>query len=320
MSSRPAMARIYLIHQELSACRYPNVSSLVEHLEYSERTIRRDLEFMRDRLGAPLEYDRQRRGYYYAADYQLPALLLTQEELEAIWVAHQWLRQTKGTPYEQAMQRAWEKLSISFGLGRQSMAECMVVGVAAGVEQAPAPNVHTYRQLEEATQKHQVVCIEYYSPASDTVTNREIEPVLLYLTMGACYCVAFCRLRGGYRTFALNRIRALQVTGEHFQPTSADFNLGDYLEGSIGVMRGDLITLQIRFSHEQARYLDEYPRHTSQKRIAEESSGVIYSFELADNLETLRWVLSFGAAATVLKPVEFAQRIRAELMRTLEKY
>lgn len=88
----------------------------------------------------------------------------------------------------------------------------------------------------------------------------------------------------------------------------------------MGVMRGELMSLQIRFSHEQARYLDEYPRHMSQKRLQEDHSGVVYGFEVADNLETMRWVLSYGAAATVLSPTGFASKIRTELIKASENY
>lgn len=320
MGSRTAISRVYFIHQEVKAGRYPNVPSLVEQLEYSERTIRRDLEFMRDRLGAPLEYDRSKRGYFYTESFQLPDLLLTEEELEAIWVAHQWLRQARGTPYEQAMQRAWEKLSIVFGASRVTWDDWMVVGVATSKSHEPICQINTYRQLQEAARQRQVVRIEYYSPANDTVTTRDIEPILLYLTSDACYCVAYCRLRRSHRTFALNRIRSLRVLNESFPPMPMPFNLDEYFEGSMGVMRGDLMHLKIRFSHEQARYLEEYSRHESQTRLNEDASGVVYSFEVADNLETMRWVLSYGAAATVVSPLTFAAKIHQELVMASKNY
>lgn len=320
MNNRTAMVRIYLVHQEISTNHYPNVPSLMAQLECSESTVRRDLESMRDQLGAPLVFDRRKGGYYYATDYQLPAVVLNKEELEAIWVAHEWLRQSKGTPYEQAVQRAWEKLSIWFGLDQRLLENWSVISVAADpLRGAPQVIERNFRGLEKAIQQRRVVCIEYYSPATDTVTTREIEPYSIHLADGACYCVAFCRLRNDQRTFAVDRIRKMEVTEEPFQ-LPADFSLEEYLRGSLGVMRGEVISLEICFSAEQARYLDEHPQHTSQRRLSEGSAGVVYGFELADNLETLRWVFSFGASATVLVPEHYVARVRKEFMVALTKY
>jgi predicted DNA-binding transcriptional regulator YafY len=320
MGNRSAMARIYQIHSQIAAKRYPNVPILAEQLECSSRTVRRDLELMRDRLGAPLAYNRSRQGYCYTEEYDLPTIHLTAEELEAVWVAHQWLCNTKGTPYETAMRRAWSKLSIHLGGLGQSLEEWeSIISVASSSTVAVPGSEQFYRQLETAAQKGVVAEIEYYSPASNETTVRQIEPKLLYLTSNCCYCVAYCRLREQLRTFAVNRIKRMRLTEERFSPTT-DFDVQGYFRGSLGVMRGELIKLQIRFTPEQARYLDEQVYHSSQRLLTSDDSGAVYEFHLADNLETLRWVLSFGSSATVLSPDHFAERVRSELFSSLDFY
>lgn len=320
MNGRAALARIYHIHQEVTSGRYPNVPILMRQLECSESTIRRDLDAMRDRLGAPLVYEHRRRGYYYAHDYELPAVALAREELEAIWVARQWLRQTKGTPYEPAMQRAWEKLAILFGLDNDILKQWSVVNVAAEpLRGDPRILERNHRILESAAQNQRVVRIRYYSPRNNEQTERIVEPIGLHIANGACYCVAFCRLRNTYRSFAIDRILEIELTGESFVPPE-EFSMEAYLEGSLGVMRGELIDLELWVAEEQARYLEEQPKHSSQQRIRNEGSGIVYRFKLADNLETFRWVLSLGSAATVLSPDDFAHRIRQELLSALDNY
>jgi predicted DNA-binding transcriptional regulator YafY len=320
VSNRTALARVYVIHREIDAGNYPNVPALSEQLEVSERTVRRDLELMRDQLGAPLEYDRERRGYTYRRPFELPPLELTEEEIEAIWIAHQWLRQVRGTPYEQAMQRAWNKIALSFGLNASLMDSWPIATGADTTRGSGFSSIDTtFRKLEQAAQENCVVRIEYHSLSTDRVTAREIEPILLYLSSEGCYCIAFCRLRSDYRTFHVGRIRKLTVTGERFEP-HCGFRHEDYFAGSLGVMRGDLREISIRFTHEQARYLDEHPCHHSQRRHSEDAEGVTYAFTLADNLETLRWILSFGAAATVLEPRDLRLQVIAEIEKSLMKY
>src|SRR6267378_7848257 len=55
--SRPPLARMLLIHQALPSRKYPTASSLATELQVSSKSIHRDLEFMRDRLELPLQWD-----------------------------------------------------------------------------------------------------------------------------------------------------------------------------------------------------------------------------------------------------------------------
>lgn len=58
------LERLLAIDAAIRAGRYPSVPSFMSRFEVSERTVRGDLAFMRERLNAPLEHDRSRGGYY----------------------------------------------------------------------------------------------------------------------------------------------------------------------------------------------------------------------------------------------------------------
>ena len=62
---RPEVHRIYRIERSIKEGKYPNAAQLAKMLEVSQRTVQRDIEYMRDLLGAPVEYDKSKRGYYY---------------------------------------------------------------------------------------------------------------------------------------------------------------------------------------------------------------------------------------------------------------
>jgi hypothetical protein len=63
---RTVLERISIIHYEIEAAAFPNATTLSRVLEVSTKSIQRDLEFMRDRLCLPIEYDVHRWGYYYS--------------------------------------------------------------------------------------------------------------------------------------------------------------------------------------------------------------------------------------------------------------
>ena len=71
ISSYTMLQRISYICRKISAETYPNTNGLAEFLECSEGTIFRDLRFLRDRMDAPIEWDRKRNGYYYSRPWSL---------------------------------------------------------------------------------------------------------------------------------------------------------------------------------------------------------------------------------------------------------
>src|SRR5581483_12086443 len=87
-ASRPALRRLLTEDRLIRAGGYPNARVLAAKLEVHPRTVHRDLEFLRDSWGAPLEYDARRHGFYYrVSDFALPLLRLSEVELLALFLA-----------------------------------------------------------------------------------------------------------------------------------------------------------------------------------------------------------------------------------------
>ena len=81
-------------------------------LEVSKRTIQRDIDFMRDQLGLPVDYDVVAHGFYYTREVvQFPTMKISEGELVALSVARKALTQYRGTPYEKPLRDAFEKLT-----------------------------------------------------------------------------------------------------------------------------------------------------------------------------------------------------------------
>src|SRR6187397_2769426 len=86
--SRPPLERMMKIHQAIQSGKFPNAASLAQELEVSAKSIHRDLEFMRDRMQLPLEYDAKHNGYFYTQEVSaFPTLHITEGELFALLVA-----------------------------------------------------------------------------------------------------------------------------------------------------------------------------------------------------------------------------------------
>ncbi len=75
-----ANTRIQWLHKKLAQNSYPNAQRLAERFKISHRQAQRDLDYLRTKLGAPVEYDNRRKGFYYAQPFTLPLLLTSDND------------------------------------------------------------------------------------------------------------------------------------------------------------------------------------------------------------------------------------------------
>ncbi len=82
------------LHARLKANEFPNCRKAAEELEVSAKTVQRDIDFMRDRLGLPIEYDPGRCGFHYTqAVTSFPSIEVSEGEIAALFVAQKALAQ-----------------------------------------------------------------------------------------------------------------------------------------------------------------------------------------------------------------------------------
>src|ERR1044071_1192828 len=110
--SRPPLERMMRLHAALKAKRFPNCQKIAAELEVSAKTIQRDIDFMRYRLGLPIGYHPQEFGFFYTEPVTgFPSIEASEGEITALLVAQKALAQYKGTPFERPLQSAFRKLT-----------------------------------------------------------------------------------------------------------------------------------------------------------------------------------------------------------------
>jgi predicted DNA-binding transcriptional regulator YafY len=105
--ARSPLARIMRIDEALRASAHPNTRTLAEQIGVHRRTIRRDIDYLRDQLNAPIEFDWTRNCYFYTEpSYRLPLPQMTRGEMLALIVSERMMRQFRGTPFERDLRSA----------------------------------------------------------------------------------------------------------------------------------------------------------------------------------------------------------------------
>lgn len=319
MSSK--LERIFYIDQQIRAGRFPSAKAIAERFEVSERTIYDDHTFMRDRLHAPIEWDDERRGWFYGDDtYVLPTIWINEGELLALFLGQILSQQYLGTTFEEQLRDGINKITKHLPeevkVNLTEAAECYIV--QTGFTAIPTENVR--EQLEWAIRRKRQINIRYYTASRGTTSERTVDPYQLFTVIPNWYLLAHDHHRDDIRSFRLDRIEQLDVLPSTFE-IDPEFSAEAHLAQGFLASTGDIHPVAIRFDAEQARYIREKQWHPSQEPLEElEDGGVILRFR-AGGLDAIqRWVLQYGSHAQVIEPAVLRDNIAAESSRLNQLY
>jgi len=299
------------IHQAIRSGDFPNASTLAAELEVSTKSIHRDLEFMRDRLGLPLEYHDSRFGYYYTQEVSsFPTLQITEGELFALLVAEKALQQYRGTNFERPLVSAFKKMAASLpdpiSLNLADWEQTISFRTSA----EPIVNLEIFDALAKAAAQKKQINISYRKPGQAKPEQRLVDPYHLANINGEWFLFAYDHLRKDIRTFVPARIQAVQTTGKTFTRPQK-FSLEKTLRDSFGVHSGrESFEVVIRFNESAAPYIREKRWHPSQELRELKKGGVELRLRLSSLGEIERWILGWGGNAKVLRPPELAASVR----------
>jgi predicted DNA-binding transcriptional regulator YafY len=318
LATRPPLQRMLRIHEAIQTGKYPNATTMARELEVSAKSIHRDLEFMRDRLGFPLEYDGSRFGYYYTEKVgSFPTLQITQGELVALVVAEKALQQYRGTSFERPLLSAVRKLEES--LPETISVSLSEVGqtISFRTRVAPILDLEIFDVLARATASRSQLELLYRKPGQRQAERRVVDPYHLANINGEWYLFAFDHLRRDIRTFVPGRIQTIKPTGQNFAAPK-QFSLEQRLRDSFGVHSGEgQYDVVVRFDASVSDFIREKRWHDSQRLKELRNGEVELHLRLSSLGEVERWVLSWGGNARVVRPKELRESIRAAARKIL---
>lgn len=308
------------IHHAIQTGKHPNATTLAAEMEVSTKSVHRDIEFMRDRLGLPIEFDPRRNGYYYTQEVSsFPTLQLTEGELFALLVAEKAVQQYRGTTFERPLMSALRKMADSLPepVSLHFADWDRAISFRTSIE--PFLNLEVFDQLARATASRQQLEIDYRKPGSREPETRVIDPYHLANINGEWYLFAYDHLRGGLRTFVPARIKSVRRTGKTFtRPTG--FSVDKQLRDSFGVHIAEgQYEVVLRFSAAVADYIREKRWHPSQKLRELEDGRVEMRMKLSSLVEVQRWILSWGGEVEVLAPRELVENVRKAATAILDR-
>ncbi len=288
------LERIYHFHNWVLNERYPNATTLADHFEVSQATAHRDITYLRERLLAPLDFNRTRNGYYYSEEgFSLP-FEKTPQIVFMLAMLHKMAD-------EAGLDALVEVNTLKKQLGRLLFSDYKRLVDSLHCEWIEVEYVEPkiIETLLSAVLDRTLIKIDYVTPAGRSST-RTIEPLKLINYQGRWYIMAFCRMRQQVRIFHSARISRIQPLGENFDPPPLDID--GLLNKSFGIFKGDGHTeARILFTGEAAAIVRGQKWHASQK-IESIEEGIILTLPFSDFTELKMKILQLRSFNSVPKP------------------
>jgi predicted DNA-binding transcriptional regulator YafY len=318
--------RFYKIDQLLHERKIVVFDDFSVSLGVSRATIKRDLEYMRSRLNAPIEWDRDAGGYRYAQTsrglpkFELPGLWFSADEIHALLTMQQLLANLDGGgllgPHIQPL---LARLTALLGANETPQEEIRKRIRIIGMANRPMPLEH-FAAIGTALVKRRRLRIVHYVRSRDETVEREVSPQRLVHYRDNWYLDAWCHLRQDIRSFALDAIRHAEILDQaarDVSPRRLDATLG----AGYGIFSGRTVEwARLRFTAERARWVSAEQWHPEQKASYDNDGRYLLDIPFSNPKELFMDILRHGSSVEVLGPETLRAAIRSELAAMTKTY
>ena len=315
------MERIYVIHRLLETNRAVPLSRIMDQLEISRATAKRDLQFMRDRLLAPIEYDPELRGYRYWTErsegneggappqrYQLPGVWLTSAEMTALLLLRDFVEQLDSRLLADALGPALKKTESLLNAGKVKQKDIRKRFRMMVARHRPV-NDQIFRIVSTAVLQQKKLRLLYFSRSRGEILERVVSPQRLIWYNANWYLDAWCHLREDFRSFALDAIRGATLIKEKADEYPQDL-LDRRLGAGYGIFAGEPDKVAVlRFRLPASRWIEREEWHPKQRLTPLAGNEVRLEVPYSDSRELVQDILRFMPDVVVEAPDSLREQV-----------
>ena len=318
--------RILTLHRKLKAARRPiPVGSLLDELDCSRATLYRDIAFLRDALGAPLQLGGEPSAVRYVQNegepsFELPGLWLSSGELHALVALYEMAsRRTGAGPLNEALAPLKGRIArlLEAETGRSGWPEGRIRVVASTPRQLDET---VFRTVASATLEGWRLAFDYDARTTGRSDERTVSPQRLGHYRDNWYLDAYDHGRDGLRSFAVDRIdrpRVLEEAAEQL-PTA---ELDNQVQAGYGIFSGPArATAVIRFSARASRWVADERWHARQEGRWLADGRWELRVPYSNPRELLGDILRHGADAEIVAPLSLREQGRSMLELAIANY
>ena len=316
--------RFYKIDALLHANPVVSTARFLKELEISVATLKRDIEYMRDRLNAPIEWDRFDGGYRYVAGHtaqqqSLPGLWFNASEAYALLMMQSLLSEMQPGLLGPHIAPLRARLRAVIESGKHAAVDVESRIKLLNVAARPVPDKN-FELVAAALLGRNRLQVSYYSRARDNVSEREVSPQLLIHYRGNWYLGAWCHKQEAMRSFSMDAIQKAAVLSKTSK-SLAKKDLNEFVGQGYGIFAGSNVRwAKLKFTVERARWVSRELWHPQQKATVQADGSLILEVPFTDIRELSMDILRQGRHVEVLEPRDLRDEVVKELKTSLRTY
>ena len=316
--------RFYKIERLLRHRGCVSFAVLQEELDVSPATLKRDLQYLRDRLDAPIVYDRFENGYRFEQDstHELPGIWFNEKEITALLTMHQLMSGLDDDGVlSRHLQPLIDKLQGMLGGDEGESRELMRRVKLISTARRRAPSQH-FELLGSALVQKKRVWLRYFKRSDRKESERQVSPQRLVNYRNTWYLDAWCHASEGLRRFALDAIREAKVDETKARQVPLK-ELEAELDAGYGVYSGAGAKVKwatLVFNADAAQWVAVEEWHPEQQGRWLADGRYELRVPYSDPTELTMDVLRHGDSVVVTGDKAFAARIAQRLQQAVNQY
>ncbi len=303
-------------------------AALRDELDVSPATLKRDLQYLRDRLSAPIVYDRFDNGYRFEATpergerHELPGMWFSEKEIHALLSMHQLLAGLDDDGVlSRHLQPMVDKLQGMLGADQGEARELMRRVKLISTAKRRVPSRH-FELLGSALVQRKRTWLRYFKRSDRSVSEREVSPQRLVNYRNTWYLDAWCHASDGLRRFALDAVqeaKPLDSKARHvaLRELEAELDAGYGIYGGAGAK---LKWATLVFNADAAQWVANEEWHAEQKARWLPDGRYELQVPYSDPTELAMDILRHGDSVMVAGDKALAAAIRQRLQRAAALY
>jgi len=303
-------------------------TDLMDELGVSRATLKRDLEYLRERLDAPIVYDRFANGYSMRPDardarqvrHELPGVWFSEREIHALLTMHQLIQGLdEGGVLARHLQPLLDKLHGMLGASEGESRELMKRVKIMSAARRPVIGRH-FELIGSALMQRRRVQMRYYVRSRREETERSVSPQRLVHWRNTWYLDAWCHSSDALRRFALDAIRGATLLDQRAKDVALK-TIEAELDAGYGVFSGARVQwANLRFTPEAAQWVQHEQWHPRQQATVHDDGSLTLRVPYADATELAMDILRHGEQVRVLAPAALARQVHAHLRAAAAAY
>ena len=317
--------RIYQIDQLLRDRKSISFNELINRLEISKATLKRDLAYMRDRLNAPIIFDRELNGYRLDntpgnKQYELPGLWFNAEEIFALLTMQHLLDNLDSggilSPHIKPLKsRLTELLGATNDPLDQLQKRIKIETIGSRKF-----NLDHFQAIGSSLLKRKQLHIDYLGRGRNELTSRNISPQRLIYYKDNWYLDGWCHLKEDIRSFSVDAIQRVEILEKKATDVSEE-KLNEELGSGYGIFSGkDVKWVTLKFSPERARWVSKEKWHPKQEGQFLDDGSYQLKIPYSKEPELLIDVMKYGPDVQIIEPKDLRKKIQETLIKTLRNY